>query len=57
MTHMEQQVCSLVAELRAIQLWDCIYVLSDGHDAVEEAAWEARRDRQAEIYKQLAYPE
>jgi hypothetical protein len=50
----KQERLLLLAELRAIELWDWIYALYDLHDAVDEAAWLARRDRQAAIYERMA---
>ena len=44
---------SLIAELRAIELWDCFYTLSNSRDTAEESAWERRRERQVEILEQL----
>jgi hypothetical protein len=52
---MEQPECPLLlAEMRAIELWDWIYALCDTHDVVDEIAWHARRDRQAAICKYMA---
>jgi hypothetical protein len=44
---------SLIAELKAIELWDQMFLQSDEHDEEDNAAWVARRDRQAAIYQQL----
>jgi len=44
---------SLISELRAIELWDHFYTLSDIHDIVDASAWSNRRERQSAIYKQL----
>jgi hypothetical protein len=46
-------IACLIAELRAIELWDHIYALSDSPDAVDMTAWMGRRERQAEIYEEL----
>ena len=43
----------LIAELRAIELWDHFYTLSNSRDEVDESAWRRRRERQVEIYEQL----
>ena len=51
---MEQSnINSLIAELRAIELWDHFYMLCDIHDFVDTSAWSNRRERQSVIYKQL----
>jgi hypothetical protein len=44
---------SLIAELRAIELWDYFYGCSNSPDGIDKSACERRRERQAEIYEQL----
>jgi hypothetical protein len=50
---MQLSMTSLIAELRAIELWDHFYSHSNTRDAIDATAWIARRERQAAIYEYL----
>ena len=52
----KEELLSLLAELKAIELWDQFYLLAEAHDAVDRCAWEHRREREAAIYIQLLFP-
>jgi hypothetical protein len=43
----------LIAELKAIELWDHFYAATKNPGDEELLAWKARRERQATIYEQL----
>jgi len=50
---MPADLVELLAELRAIRLWDLDYLSQTNHDEIERVAWEARRMRLEEIRRIL----
>jgi len=50
---MRGRIEDLSAELRAISVWDRLYSRQRIHDAIERAALQARRERRAEIQREL----
>ncbi len=50
---MRNQLEDLWVELEAIVVWDRYYYLQQTHDEIDGVAWEARRQRLAEIQKEL----
>jgi hypothetical protein len=50
---MPSDLVELLAELRAIRLWDLEYLSQTTHDEIERLAWEARRTRLEEIRRIL----
>ena len=50
---MRKQLEDLWAELGAIIVWDRYYCLEQTHDEIDGVAWAARRQRLAEIQKEL----
>lgn len=48
-----QEIAELFAELKAIQLWDLLYLGSSRPDEIDKAAWLARRERETEILNEL----
>jgi hypothetical protein len=43
----------LFAELKAIRLWDMLYLGSSDPDEIDKASWLARRERETEILDEL----
>lgn len=50
---MRGRIKELRAELRAIRVWDGHYSSQKIHHAIDRAAWQGRRQRQAEIQREL----
>jgi hypothetical protein len=47
------RLSELLAELRAITVWDRYYLSRVDHDRIDRAGWDARRMRLAEIQQEL----
>jgi hypothetical protein len=50
---MSERLRELLVELRAITVWDREYMSRKTHDGIEQAAWDARRMRLAEVQQEL----
>jgi hypothetical protein len=48
-----QETAELFAELKAIRLWDLLYLESSHPDENDKASWLARRERETEILDEL----
>jgi len=50
---MQQPSDTLIAELRAIELWDRMFREADKADEVDTVAWIERRKRRFAIYEEI----